>query len=57
MTAAPPRPAEQRKADAIAMLTTPGIDVWVATAGDGGAHLVPLSLAWVDEQRGRRPAG
>ena len=50
MTAAPPRPAEQRKADAITMLTTPGIDVWVATAGDGDAHLVPLSLAWVDEQ-------
>jgi hypothetical protein len=50
MTAAPPRPAEQRKADTVTVLTTPGIDVWVATAGDGGAHLVPLSLAWIDEQ-------
>ena len=50
MTAAPPRSPEQRKADTITMLTTPGIDVWVATAGDGGAHLVPLSLAWIDEQ-------
>jgi hypothetical protein len=45
-----PRPAEQRKADTITMLTTPGIDVWVATAGANGAHLVPLSLAWIDEQ-------
>ena len=50
MTAAPPRPAEQRKADTITALATPGIDVWVATAGVGGAHLVPLSLAWIDEQ-------
>jgi hypothetical protein len=32
------------------MVTTPGIDVWVATAGDAGAHLVPLSLSWIDEQ-------
>jgi hypothetical protein len=33
------------------MLATPGIDVWVATASpDGAPHLVPLSLAWVDER-------
>jgi len=33
------------------MLTTPAIDVWVATASPTGtAHLVPLSLAWVDER-------
>jgi hypothetical protein len=33
------------------MLATPAIDVWVATASPSGApHLVPLSLAWVDER-------
>lgn len=33
------------------MLATPGIDVWLATASPRGvAHLVPLSLAWVDER-------
>lgn len=33
------------------MLGTPAIDVWVATASsDGTPHLVPVSLAWVDEQ-------
>jgi len=33
------------------MLATPEIDVWVATASaDGEAHLVPVSLAWVDER-------
>ena len=50
-----PRPPAQRKADALVLLQTPGIDVWVATAGtseDGSAvaHLVPLSLAWIDER-------
>ena len=49
-----PRPPAQRKADALVQLQTPGIDVWVATAGtsdddDPVAHLVPLSLAWIDE--------
>lgn len=43
----PPRPIEQRKADALAKLGQEGVDVWVATASiDGSAHLVPLSLAW-----------
>ncbi len=33
------------------MLAAPEIDVWVATASESGeAHLVPVSLAWVDEQ-------
>ena len=33
------------------MLATPAIDVWVATASaDGTPHLVPVSLAWVDER-------
>lgn len=40
-----------RKADTLAMLATPEVDVWVATASASGeAHLVPLSLAWVDER-------
>ena len=33
------------------MLAAPTIDVWVATASPtGDPHLVPLSLAWVDER-------
>ncbi len=55
MTVAEPRTLAQRKADTLAMLVTPAIDCWVATAGasrEGGprAHLVPLSLAWLDER-------
>jgi hypothetical protein len=46
-----PRDRETRKADTLAMLATPAIDVWVATASTEGApHLVPVSLAWVDER-------
>src|SRR3712207_5766519 len=45
------RDRETRKADTLAMLATPAIDVWVATASAAGApHLVPVSLAWVDER-------
>ena len=45
------RDREARKADTLAMLATPAIDVWVATASAAGApHLVPVSLAWVDER-------
>ena len=45
------RERETRKADTLAMLATPAIDVWVATASSAGApHLVPVSLAWVDER-------
>jgi pyridoxamine 5'-phosphate oxidase-like protein len=44
-----PRDRDTRKADALAMLATPAIDAWVATASpEGRPHLVPLSLAWVD---------
>lgn len=51
MERVPPRDGPARKADALAMLTTRLIDVWVATASTmGAAHLVPLSLAWVDER-------
>jgi hypothetical protein len=46
-----PRSAATRKRDALALLATRAIDVWVATASVAGtAHLVPLSLAWVDER-------
>ena len=46
---AAPRDRATRKADALALLATPGIDVWVATASaDGTPYLVPLSLAWVE---------
>jgi len=49
-----PRPPRQRKADTLAMLGAANQDVWVATAStqDGSAHphLVPVSLAWVDER-------
>jgi len=42
-----PRTLEQRKADALAMLSAHHADVWVATASaEGAAHLVPLSFAW-----------
>ena len=47
----PARDPATRKADALAALTTSGVDVWVATAsGTGAPHLVPVSLAWVDER-------
>ena len=46
-----PRDAATRKADTLAMWSTPEIDVWVATASAAGeAHLVPLSLAWTEER-------
>jgi hypothetical protein len=40
-----------RKTDTLQMLATRAIDTWVATASaDGTPHLVPLSLAWVEER-------
>ena len=43
------RDRETRIVDTLAMLTTQGIDVWVATASAAGdPYLVPVSLAWVD---------
>ena len=40
-----------RTTDALALLATPAIDVWVATASASGEpHLVPVSLLWVDER-------
>jgi len=45
------RDRETRTADTLAMLTTPGVDVWVATASAAGApYLVPVSLAWVNDR-------
>ena len=45
MTAAAPRGLEERLRDTRAKLET-DIDLWVATAGSGGVHLVPLSYLW-----------
>jgi hypothetical protein len=45
-----PRDAATRKADALAQLRSPAADVWVATAGDDGPYLVPLSLAWLGDR-------
>src|SRR5690349_17167415 len=46
-----PRDRATRKADLIEALTAPAADVWVATASpEGGPHLVPLSLAWIDDR-------
>ena len=48
---ADPRDPATRKAHALALLAAPAMDVWVATASAAGKpHLVPLSLAWVDER-------
>lgn len=46
-----PRDPATRKVDSLALLATPAIDVWVASASASGeVHLVPLSLAWVGER-------
>jgi Pyridoxamine 5'-phosphate oxidase len=48
---AEPRDRASRKTDALAMLASPAIDVWVATASAAGApYLVPVSLVWADER-------
>jgi len=40
-----PRRLEERLRDTQAKLET-DVDLWVATAGSGGAHLIPLSYLW-----------
>lgn len=50
-----PRTREQRRADTLAMLSSPVRDVWVATAstapdGTPVPYLVPLTLAWIDDR-------
>ncbi|GAA3455169.1 pyridoxamine 5'-phosphate oxidase family protein [Dactylosporangium matsuzakiense] len=42
---AEPRSRAQRRADTEHRLAT-DVDVWVASAGDGGPYLVPLSFDW-----------
>ena len=55
MTTDPPRSAAQRKADTLEQLRRDAADVWVATAsveeGTPWPHLVPVSLAWLDDER------
>ena len=47
----PSRDPQQRRTDTLALLATPALDGWVATASpDGAPYVVPLSLAWVQEQ-------
>jgi hypothetical protein len=41
----PPRSAAQRKRDTLARLES-DMDAWVASAGEGGAYLIPLSFLW-----------
>lgn len=52
MAVAPPRTSAQRTADTLDLLGRPALDGWVASADVAGdavqAHLVPLSLAWID---------
>lgn len=46
-----PRDRATRTADTLAMLASERMDVWVATASPTGRpHLVPLSLAWIDDR-------
>lgn len=45
-----PRDPRTRKADTLAKLRAPAADAWVASAADGAAHLVPLSLAWLADR-------
>ncbi|MFI8288322.1 pyridoxamine 5'-phosphate oxidase family protein [Streptomyces sp. NPDC085614] len=45
MTGAPPRGLEERLRDTRARLEG-DVDVWVATPGSPGVHLIPLSYLW-----------
>ncbi|MFE1234746.1 pyridoxamine 5'-phosphate oxidase family protein [Streptomyces sp. NPDC058745] len=45
MTGAPPRGLEERLRDTRARLES-DVDVWVATPGYPGVHLIPLSYLW-----------
>src|SRR5690349_17655805 len=50
-----PRDAATRKADVLKKLGERGADIWVASAssdadGQPEAHLIPLSLGWLDER-------
>lgn len=45
MTGAPPRGLEERLRDTRAKLES-DVDLWLATAGSAGVHLIPLSYRW-----------
>ncbi|MGW3657857.1 pyridoxamine 5'-phosphate oxidase family protein [Streptomyces sp. NPDC005151] len=45
MTGTPPRGLEERLRDTRAKLET-DVDLWVATPGSPGVHLIPLSYLW-----------
>ncbi|MFF5900598.1 pyridoxamine 5'-phosphate oxidase family protein [Streptomyces argenteolus] len=45
MTGAPPRGLDERVRDTRAKLES-AVDLWVATSGSPGVHLVPLSYLW-----------
>jgi hypothetical protein len=45
MTGAPPRELEERLRDTRARLES-DVDLWVATPGSPGVHLIPLSYLW-----------
>ena len=45
MTGAPPRGLEDRLRDTRAKLES-DVDLWVATSGTQGVHLIPLSYLW-----------
>jgi hypothetical protein len=45
MTSAPPRGLEERLRDTRRKLET-DVDLWVATPGTRGVHLIPLSYLW-----------
>ncbi|MBT2231629.1 pyridoxamine 5'-phosphate oxidase family protein [Nonomuraea sp. NEAU-A123] len=45
MTGAPPRELEERLRDTRAKLES-DVDLWVATPGSAGVHLIPLSYLW-----------
>ncbi|MEU7862210.1 pyridoxamine 5'-phosphate oxidase family protein [Nonomuraea sp. NPDC049141] len=45
MTGAPPRELEERLRDTRARLEA-DVDLWVATPGSAGVHLIPLSYLW-----------
>ncbi|HUR00961.1 MAG TPA: pyridoxamine 5'-phosphate oxidase family protein [Nonomuraea sp.] len=45
MTGAPPRELEERLRDTRAKLES-DVDLWVASPGSAGVHLIPLSYLW-----------
>jgi hypothetical protein len=47
--ATPPRPLARRKADILRLLTTDN-HLWLASAADDQAHMVPLAFAWDGSQ-------